>query len=178
MSEYDHLTAVSEEQFREALGNFASGVTIITTTDDAEPVGMSASSFTSVSLDPPLVSFCAALSSTTYPRISASGRFCVNVLAQHQENVAVIFAKRDFDRFAEVNYSYSPLGAPILDEVVAWLDCTIEAEHVAGDHLIVVGLVHALKVDSRKLPLLYFRGKFAIEQPTSSVLCDGLNDGD
>ena len=169
MAQHDKLAGVTQERFRTALGNFATGVTIITTTDDAEPIGMSASSFTSVSLDPPLVSFCAALSSTTYPRISASGRFCVNVLAEHQEEIALTFAKRGFDRFASIEFTESPLGSPVLDGVVAWLDCTIEAEHLAGDHLIVVGRVHALNVDFARLPLLYFRGRFAIEQPTGPV---------
>jgi flavin reductase (DIM6/NTAB) family NADH-FMN oxidoreductase RutF len=167
VSDYDHLVGVTSARFRAALGTFATGVTIITTTDDSEPIGMAASSFTSVSLEPPLVSFCAALTSTTYPRISASGRFCVNVLAEHQEEIALIFAKHDFDRFSEVDFSHSPLGSPVLDDVVAWLDCTIETEHLAGDHLIVIGRVHALNVDFERLPLLYFRGKFAIEQPTT-----------
>lgn len=159
-------TVVTEERFRSVLGSFATGVTIITSTDDGEPVGMAANSFTSVSLDPPLVSFCAAETSTTYPRISASGRFCVNVLAEHQEGVARTFGRSDVDRFAAVGYGHSPFGAPVLEGVMAWLDCAIVAEHVAGDHLIVVGRVEALNVDDAHLPLLFFRGRFAIEQPT------------
>lgn len=169
MPEQEHLGLVTEQRFRAALGNFATGVTIITSTDDGEPVGMSANSFTSVSLDPPLVSFCAARTSTTYPRISASGRFCVNVLSEHQEAIARTFARRDVDRFADVVYTHSPFGAPVLDDVVAWIDCTIEAEHRAGDHLIVVGRVRALHVDADRLPLLYFRGRFAIEAPVDST---------
>ncbi len=165
MSQSDKLVEVTEERFRLALGNFATGVTIITSTDDGEFVGMSANSFTSVSLDPPLVSFCAALTSTTYPRISASGRFCVNVLSEFQEEIARTFAQRDVDRFANVHVGESPLGSPILEGVVAWIDCEIDAEHRAGDHLIVVGRVRALHVEFQRLPLLYFRGQFAIEQP-------------
>lgn len=158
---------VTEERFRSVLGNFATGVTIITAVDEGEPVGMAANSFTSVSLDPALVSFCAAHSSTTYPRIKRAGRFCVNVLAEHQEEVARLFAQPDADRFAETASYLSPFGSPILGEVVAWIECDIEAEYVAGDHTIVVGRVLALEVDATKLPLLYFRGRFAIEQPTS-----------
>ncbi|HUY07364.1 MAG TPA: flavin reductase family protein [Acidimicrobiales bacterium] len=165
MSQPDHLGVVTEERFRLALGNFATGVTIITSTDDGEPVGMSANSFTSVSLDPPLVSFCAALTSTTYPRISASERFCVNVLSEFQEDIARTFAQREVDRFANVPFTRSPLGSPVLEGVVAWIDCSIEQEHQAGDHLIVVGRVRALNVEFHRLPLLYFRGQFAIEQP-------------
>ena len=165
---HDESMFVSPQQFREALGYFATGVTIITSTDDQEAVGMSASSFTSVSLDPPLVSFCAALTSLTYPRISASGRFCVNVLSEFQEEIALTFSQREVDRFAGVGYSISPLGSPILDDVVAWIDCSIEDEHRAGDHLIVIGRVHALNLVERLLPLLYFRGQFAIEYPIVS----------
>lgn len=168
--EPDELDEVTEERFRLALGNFATGVTIITSTDDGEPVGMSANSFTSVSLDPPLVSFCAARTSTTYPRISASGRFCVNVLSEFQAEIARTFAQRDVDRFRAVPYIESPLGSPILDEVVAWIDCTIEREHPAGDHLIVLGRVRGLHVEFQRLPLLYFRGQFAIERSVQDAI--------
>jgi len=167
VSQPDDIDQITEERFRLALGNFATGVTIITSTDDGEPVGMSASSFTSVSLDPPLVSFCAALTSTTYPRISASERFCVNVLSEFQEDIARGFAQRDVERFANVPFNDSPLGSPVLSGVVAWIDCSIEAEHRAGDHLIVVGRVRALHVEFQRLPLLYFRGQFATELPIS-----------
>ena len=153
---------MSTEQFRSVLGNFASGVTIITANRENVPFGLAANSFTSVSLDPPLVSFCAAHSSTTYPHIRATGRFCVNVLADDQGDLALLFARRDADRFSDTKTVDSPLGSPILDGALAWLDCVIEQEHLAGDHDIVVGRVLHAYVDTDRSPLLYFRGKFTI----------------
>jgi flavin reductase (DIM6/NTAB) family NADH-FMN oxidoreductase RutF len=148
-------------EFRAALGNFASGVTVITAGLGDDLVGMAANSFCSVSLDPPLVSFCAAHSSSTYPRISEAGRFCVNVLASDQGSFAMLFAQLEADRFGGHETTSSPLGSPILGGVLAWLDCVIEQEHLAGDHTIVVGRVLSCAVDLTKEPLLYFRGKIA-----------------
>jgi flavin reductase (DIM6/NTAB) family NADH-FMN oxidoreductase RutF len=158
---------VDELAFRDVLGHFATGVTIITATDEGEQVGMSANSFTSVSLDPPLVAFCAAHSSTTYPRIRSAGHFCVNVLAEHQADVARLFSVRGVDRFAALDWGPSPTGAAIIEGSLAWVDCEIFAEHVAGDHVIVVGKVVACEAYAMRHPLLYFRGDFGVERPES-----------
>ena len=166
----DHESApvaggVDELTFRDVLGNFATGVTIITANDDGEQVGMSANSFTSVSLDPPLVAFCAAHTSTTYPRIRKAGHFCVNVLAEEQADIARMFSVRGIDRFAEISWRPANSGAAIIDGDLAWVDCTIEAEHVAGDHVIVIGKVMACEAFAMRRPLLFFRGEFGVERP-------------
>lgn len=171
MSEADDAGAVHDEagidplRFRDVLGHFATGVTIVTADDGGEMVGMSANAFTSVSLDPPLTAFCAARTSTTYPRIQRAGRFCVNVLAEEQADVAKVFSVRGIDRFAAVGWTRSPGGAAILDGGLAWLDCDIELEYDAGDHVIVVGRVMACEAFAMRRPLLFFRGSFALERP-------------
>lgn len=161
----DERDDVDELAFRDVLGHFATGVTIITATDQGEQVGMSANSFTSVSLDPPLVAFCAAHSSTTYPRIRQAGHFCVNVLAEHQAEVARLFSVRGVDRFSAIEWTASPTGAAIIEGSLAWVDCEIFAEHVAGDHVIVVGKVVACEAYAMRHPLLFFRGSFGVERP-------------
>jgi 3-hydroxy-9,10-secoandrosta-1,3,5(10)-triene-9,17-dione monooxygenase reductase component len=161
------VQGVDELAFRDVLGQFATGVTIITANDQGEQVGMSANSFTSVSLDPPLVAFCAAHSSTTYPRIRRAGHFCVNVLSEHQADVARLFSVRGIDRFSAIDWRPSPTGAAIIEDSLAWVDCEILAEHVAGDHVIVVGLVVACEAYAMRHPLLYFRGDFGVERPES-----------
>lgn len=145
--------------FRAVLGHFATGITVITALDDGEPVGLAANSFTSVSLDPPLVLFCAATSSGTWPRIRRAGHFTVNVLDEHQEEISRIFATRGADRFAQVAWRVGSQG-PILEDVHAWLDCTIEAEVPAGDHVIVVGRVHEMGLAPDAGPLLFYRGRY------------------
>ena len=146
--------------FRAVLGHFATGVTVVTAMDDGEPIGMAANSFSSVSLDPPLVLFCAAHNSSTWPRIQRSRSFAVNILSDHQEEVSQLFATRGADRFASVGWSVGVGGSPILDDVVAFLDCRIEAEHEAGDHMIVVGRVLDLGLTAAAGPLLFHRGAY------------------
>lgn len=147
------------ESFRSVLGHFATGITVITAMDGDEPVGLAANSFTSVSLDPPLVLFCAASSSTTWPRIQRAGHFTVNVLDEHQEDICRLFATRGADRFGQIGWHVEQHG-PILDDVHAYLDCTIEAEHPAGDHVIVVGRVHSLGLTADAGPLLFYQGRY------------------
>ena len=101
-----------EASFRTVLGHFATGVTIITAMDGDEPIGVSANSFTSVSLDPPLVLFCAAKVSTTWPRIEAAGRFTVNILNEHQEDVCRVFATKGADRFSRIGWRTSAGNVP------------------------------------------------------------------
>jgi len=158
--------AATPELFRSVLSNFATGVTIITARDGEEIVGMSANSFTSVSLEPPLVAFCAARSSTTYPRIRRAGGFCVNVLADDQAELAKLFSRLGVDRFAEISWGPAPSGAAILEGVLAWVDCTITAEHPAGDHVIVVGEVRYLGAAPARSPLLFFQSSYGMEEAT------------
>jgi 3-hydroxy-9,10-secoandrosta-1,3,5(10)-triene-9,17-dione monooxygenase reductase component len=146
--------------YRTVLGHFATGVSIVTATDDEGPVGMACNSFTSVSLDPPLVLFCAAKSSTTWPRIHNAGHFAVNVLTEDDEQVCRTFAAKDVDRFVGVNHHRGATGAPILSDALAYIDCSTEAEHDAGDHVIVVGRVVELGYATEGKPLLFYRGGY------------------
>ena len=145
--------------FRAVLGHFATGITVITAMDGDEPVGIAANSFTSVSLDPPLVLFCAAKSSSTWPRIQRAGHFMVNVLDEHQAHISLLFAQKGADRFGQIAWSATDRG-PVLHDVHAWLDCTIETEHEAGDHVIVVGRVHELALAADAGPLLFYQGRY------------------
>ena len=145
---------------RTVLGHFATGVAIITAIDGEEPVGMACNSFTSVSLDPQLVLFCAAKSSSTWPRIQAAKKWCANVLGEEGEEVCRLFAQKGADRFAHIAYAPGRSGAPILDDALAFVDCETVAEHDAGDHLIVVGRVLELGYAAEGRPLLFYRGGY------------------
>ncbi|MGH9031202.1 MAG: flavin reductase family protein [Acidimicrobiia bacterium] len=154
------LMTPDEASFRTVLGHFATGVTIITAMDGDEPIGVSANSFTSVSLDPPLVLFCAAKASTTWPRIEAAGKFTVNILNEHQEDVCRVFATKGADRFSRIGWRSSANGQPILHDSLAYIDCEMQEQHDAGDHIIVVGRVQELGVLSEEGPLLFYRGGY------------------
>ena len=149
---------VDSAHYRQVLGHFASGVTVITALHDDEPVGLAANSFSSVSLDPPLVLFCAGYSSTTWPRISAAGHFCVNVLSSEQEAVARQFSGKG-DKYEGIGWTRGLSGAPVLNGALAWIDCVIDAVHEAGDHAVVIGRVVALDATDGR-PLTYFRGGY------------------
>jgi 3-hydroxy-9,10-secoandrosta-1,3,5(10)-triene-9,17-dione monooxygenase reductase component len=147
--------------FRKALANFASGITVITSCLDDEPVGFTCQSFYSVSMTPPLVSFSVMSRSASYPKIRKAGRFAVNILSDQQAMTSNQFAQRGADKFHGVPWLYSPLGNPIIGGSLHWLDCEIHAEHEAGDHLIVIGEVKALNLqETLAQPLLYFKGQY------------------
>ncbi|KAA6224156.1 flavin reductase [Streptomyces albofaciens JCM 4342] len=160
--------------FRAVLGHFASGVTVITApapptagTGAAAapgPAGFACQSFASLSLDPPLVTFMVARTSTTWPRIARAGVFCVNILGAGQEALCRGFAVSGADKFAGVAHAPAPVtGSPRLAGVPAWIDCAVQAVHTGGDHLIVVGRVAALGTDPEAAqagPLLFHRGAF------------------
>ena len=148
------------DEFRQVLGRFATGVTIITAMDDEEPVGVAANSFTSVSLDPPLVLFCVARTSSTWPRIDRARKFAVNILGEHQEELCRLFSKKGADRFGQTDWHPGVGGSPVLHDVIAYLDCEFWAEYDGGDHIIVVGRVLDLGTPHDAGPLLFFRGKY------------------
>lgn len=152
--------------FRDALGHVPTGVTIVTAAGAEGPVGMACNSFTSVSLDPPLVSLCAAHTSLTWPVIRRTGRFCVNVMASGGGRAARRFSRRGIDRFEGVAWHDRPAG-PGLDDALAWFDCRIEAEHEAGDHVIVVAAVAAAEARGGVVPLIFFRGGYGSFSPPS-----------
>lgn len=153
---------IPEGRFREVAGQFATGVVVITGNDDDGPAGFTAQSFTSVSLDPPLVSICRGKEVASWARIGPSGRFCVNVLAEDQEALSRTFATKEADKFAGIGYdaSITPAG-PVLAGILAWLACRIRSEHEAGDHLIVVADVDDLGLGEGTRPLIFYRGGYA-----------------
>ncbi|MBG7700930.1 flavin reductase family protein [Streptomyces sp. MC1] len=156
---------VGQAEFRRVLGSFASGVTVITapgTEDEPGPAGFACQSFSSLSLEPPLVCFMVGRTSTTWPRIARAGVFCVNVLSAGQDELCRAFAVRGADKFAGVAYDPAPVsGSPRLAGAAAWIDCAVHAVHTGGDHLVVVGRVAALGADGTREPLLFHRGRFA-----------------
>ncbi|PKW16565.1 flavin reductase (DIM6/NTAB) family NADH-FMN oxidoreductase RutF [Saccharopolyspora spinosa] len=155
------MTTTRARSFRKVLGHFPSGITIITALSEDGPVGFTCQSFSSLSLDPPMVLVLPGRSSTSWPRISATGRFCVNVLAAHQAHLSTTFATSGADKFAGVPWAPSPLGLPVLEGSCAWIECEIDAVHPGGDHLIVVGAVRDLGSRADSSPLLFHRGSYA-----------------
>lgn len=154
------MPEVDPAEFRQVCGHFTTGVTVITATDGDDPVGLAANSFTSVSLEPPLVLFCAGKTSTTWPRIEKADAYAVNILAADQEEISRTFAAPDVDRFEGVAWHQGVTGSPILDGALAYLDCEIEAKHDAGDHVLVVGRVVDLDVQRDTGPLVFYRGGY------------------
>ena len=153
---------VDPRVMRDVMGHFASGVTVVTAAGSQGPVGFTCQSFSSLSLDPPLVVIAPARSSRTWPRLRELGRFCVNVLAEDQPGLSATFAGSSADRFAGVGWRPSPLGQPVLDGVVAWIDCALWAEYDGGDHTLVAGRVLDLGADPRRRPLLFHRGGYGL----------------
>lgn len=158
----DSVRDVDPAALRSVLGSFATGVTVVTATTPGGPVGMTANSFTPVSLDPPVVLFCAAHSSRTYPHIQRAGAFAVNILSRTQQKVSEAFArKEENDRFADLGTQTDVTGAPILSDSMAYLDCLLADRIEHGDHVIVLGEVAAAGVQRRDCePLLFFRGSY------------------
>jgi 3-hydroxy-9,10-secoandrosta-1,3,5(10)-triene-9,17-dione monooxygenase reductase component len=149
-----------ENVFRRVLGQFATGVTIVTASDGDEPAGVAANSFTSVSMDPPLVLFCVGRTSSTWPRIERAHKFAVNILGDHQEELSRLFATKGADRFAATEWHIGVGGSPVLDECIAYLDCEFWAEYDGGDHIIVVGRVLDLGVTHDAGPLVFYQGQY------------------
>ena len=147
--------------FRNTLGQFCTGVVIVAGCNGDEPAGLAAQSFTSLSLAPPLVAVCPAKSSNSWPKIRASGKFCINILAADQKAVCDVFAKTGIDKFAAFSWRKGMTGSPQIAGVLGYLDCEIDAEHDGGDHTIAVGrVVDAAILDATRAPLLFFRGAY------------------
>lgn len=152
---------ISPDRFRQVMGSFCSGVTVITASTLEGPVGFTCQSFTSLSLDPPLITFNPKRSSSSWPKIREIGSFCVNILSADSEHMSRVFAKSGTDKFADIAYTLSERGNPIIDGCLAWIDCEIHAEHDGGDHSIVVGRVDNMHARDDVDPLLFFRGQYA-----------------
>jgi flavin reductase (DIM6/NTAB) family NADH-FMN oxidoreductase RutF len=152
---------IDAAHFRQVLGHFPTGVTVITATgSEGRPAGFAVGSFFSVSLEPPLVGFCAGKGSSSWPGIRSAGAFCVNILAEDQEAVCRQFSSKIDDKFSGLGWTPASSGSPKLSDVLAWIDCDIEAVHDAGDHEICVGRVRELKVERENGPLLFYRGGY------------------
>ncbi|GII87445.1 flavin-dependent reductase [Sphaerisporangium siamense] len=160
--------AVDNQRFREALAVHAAGVVVVTARTGGVPVGLTATSFSSVSLNPPLVSFYVDQSSTTWPSLRQAESFAVNVLASDQAELASRFARRGVDRFAApTSWRPGPRGVPLLDGVSAYLVCEPHSTAEIGDHVLVVGLVTRTEIGSPGRPLIYHQGRFGRFTPHS-----------
>jgi 3-hydroxy-9,10-secoandrosta-1,3,5(10)-triene-9,17-dione monooxygenase reductase component len=151
---------LAAHRVRRVLGRFPTGVVLVTADTPDGPTGMAVNSFTSVSLDPPLVSFCAARTSSTWPRIRVTGAFSVNILGEDHAGLSRRFAQKGADRFAGLGHRPGGTGAPVLDGVAAHLDCELHDVHEAGDHVIVLGRVVHLDADERVRPLVFHGGDY------------------
>ena len=147
--------------FRSALGAYPTGVAVITARGaDNQRHGLVVGSFTSISLDPPLVGFFPDKRSQSWAQIAPIGRFCVNVLGSDQLDLCRRFAARADDKFADLAHGHTPSGQPLLENAIAWIDCTVERVTEVGDHFLVVGAVEALGRRDSGTPLLFFSGQY------------------
>ena len=151
---------VTPDKFRQVMGNFATGITVVTTLDkEGEPYGLTVNSFTSVSLNPVLVLVCLDNKLSGLQSFKDCKHFGVSMLSEHQESLSRMFAKKDSERPLSI-YFKGPLGMPLLQQSLATMECETVAMHPAGDHTIFVGEVKTAEVLDSSLPLLYFRGKY------------------
>lgn len=151
---------VTPERFREVMAHVPTPVVVVTAAGPDAPVGLAIGSFTSVSLDPLLVGFLPAKTSSTWPAIRAAGRFCINVLADDQATLCATFAARGGDKFASVDWAPGPDGSPRLNGCVAWLSCRLTDEVELGDHVLVVGQVEAIDLGRDAHALVFHRGAY------------------
>ena len=161
---------VSRDDFRSAMGRFATGVTVVTTLDDAGEVhGMTANSFTSVCLDPPAILVCVAHNARTYNYVESHGAFAVNVLGTEQLPVGQYFARRPEDRTQEIDWTYSTSadGVPMLDGSMVSMACRVLGSHVYGDHTIYVGCVEEMRLGENAAPLLFFESRWNTSVPAN-----------
>jgi 3-hydroxy-9,10-secoandrosta-1,3,5(10)-triene-9,17-dione monooxygenase reductase component len=155
------LRGPDADLFRHVLGHYPTGVAVITAHTDSGPVGMAMNSFTSLSLQPPLVLFCPATTSTTWPLLREVGTIAINVLSAGQESISRAFASKAADRFTEASWSVGENGAPLLHDALGWLECNVAAEYPAGDHTVVTALIERMGVHwDITDPLVFFRGRY------------------
>ena len=153
----------SSNDFRTAMGRFATGVTVVTSLDaQGEPHSMTANAFTSVCLDPPTVLLCLAHGTHTYGYVERSGKFGINILSEEQEDVGAYFAKRPEDRTGEMEYGYSISegGVPLLEGSMVFFSCTVVGSHVYGDHTVYMGEVKEVRQNEDGEPLMFYRSRW------------------
>ncbi|WP_379553922.1 flavin reductase family protein [Qipengyuania sp. DGS5-3] len=166
------LVRADSRQFRDALGSFATGVTIATTTGpDDEPIGVTASSFNSVSIDPPLVLWSLAKSSLSRPAFCESGHFAVHVLSADQDDLADRFARTGEDKFGDLTWTKGELGSPVLDHYAAKFECRTQHQYDGGDHIIMVGEVVGFETRD-KAPLLFHGGRYGDHRPRREAMSE------
>jgi 3-hydroxy-9,10-secoandrosta-1,3,5(10)-triene-9,17-dione monooxygenase reductase component len=159
------------QQFRQVLGQFATGVTVVTSRDaEGHPVGFACQAFAALSLDPPMVLFCPSKSSGSWAVMEVAGRFCVNVLGEGQRDVSQVFGTRGADKFGSVEWVESEQGLPVLSGVLSWIDCSIETVHTAGDHYVVIGRVLDLGTSGDDRPLLFYKGDYTAADAPKELL--------
>ena len=155
------MMTIAPQEFRRILGHYPTGVSIVTgVAENGLLCGMAIGSFTSVSLDPPLVAFCPQKGSSSWQRIESSGRFCVNVLAEDQEDICRHFASRLDRKFDRIDFDRPHGNLPVLHGAIAWIECSLYAVHDAGDHDIVLGRVERMEAIRDAPPLIFFRGEY------------------
>ncbi|MCZ8333968.1 MAG: flavin reductase family protein [Rhodobacteraceae bacterium] len=165
--------AAVRRALRDAFGTFMTGVTVVTTTDGAgRPLGFTANSFASVSLDPPLLLVQIARNSVNYVNFTTTAHFAVNILAEGQKDISTTFARPVADRFAGIDWQIGPAGSPILPGVAAWFDCTLFKMVEAGDHAILIGQVAAFHATSAP-GLGYYRGTYFTPVATQATVPTG-----
>lgn len=154
---------IDPRAFRTAMGHFSTGIVVATGAPEGVPAGFAAQSFLSLSLDPPLVALSPGKGSTSWPKLRDSGFFCINVLSARQKPLCDLFAVSGGDKFVDLDWRPGITGAPILADVVAYVECELRAEHDAGDHTIAVGRVKDFQVvNPEPGPLLFYRGGYGV----------------
>lgn len=161
---------LAPRRLRDIFGTFASGLTVVTGSTPGGPVGFTCQSFASLSLDPALVTFSPARTSSTWPVLRRAGSFNVNILPAEHQHLAGQFARPGTDKFVGVAHTPSPLGNPVLENALAWIDCDLHAEYDGGDHTIVVAAVRHLHARGDAEPLLFFKGRYAGLAPAGHLL--------
>ena len=167
------MEGFSSRDFRNAVGSFATGVTVVTTGGEEHAYGMTANAFSSVSLDPPLILVCVITQSEGRDQIARNGVFAVNILGVDQEPISRYFASRDRprgrDAFRDVPHRVGPTGSPLLDGAACCLDCRLHADHDAGDHRVFIGEVLEMEHNPEREPLVFHGGRYGILTPAPGV---------
>lgn len=155
------MPGIDQNSFRNVLSSFATGITVITAfAEDGRPLGLTANSFTSVSLEPPLVLWCLDYQTESCDDFVRAENFSVHVLHAEQQNTSDIFARRNGKKFDEINWQNSDYDTPVLDDYLSCLHCRTEHQYEGGDHVIIVGRVLGLELPKEKPPLIYYQGKY------------------
>ena len=157
------VDSITAARFRHVFGHFCTGVTVITTVGDGRPVGFACQAFAALSLEPPLAVFCPSKTSATWRVIAQEGHFAANVLAATQRDLARVFGSSGDEKFTGLRWSASVTGDPVLEGVLAWASCEVEAVHDGGDHHVVIGRVVELGEVGAADPLLFYRGRFGLD---------------